>query len=339
LTNLEPNSRNTSIKEHNENMATSKKNSSKKGSRKSRLTVATSKQKKNLAQQVKAKLKKTPQKPVQQKNHLNKKKNIAAKSLKKIKDGNKDTSSNGNLKLRGVLKSEKTKVEVTKKTSRFPKNNFPKEVKKAVAADKSIKKIKFALKEDPFSLETFVTEQMGSQNEKAKNLTISDSGHSSLFDLILFNTSLVHAFYKVTDLDTLEATAFALKPKDKVDSSNPAFKEVALYKDLLLLGDLPTITQEKRIYEWIISASNLSTSSMVAIISSFITLAMKMTGNKPARYYSRVPGGKLVKKKEEVTSYLAIMHTIVNAMDKAKMKKVANLERMKDDLVKIINDA
>ena len=29
------------------------------------------------------------------------------------------------------------------------------------------------------------------------------------------------------------------------------YKEVADYQDLLLLGDLPTITQEKRPYSWI----------------------------------------------------------------------------------------
>ena len=36
-----------------------------------------------------------------------------------------------------------------------------------------------------------------------------------------------------------------------------AYQSVSLYRDLLLLGDLPTITQEKRPYEWIYSAHTL----------------------------------------------------------------------------------
>ena len=33
-----------------------------------------------------------------------------------------------------------------------------------------------------------------------------------------------------------------------------AYKEVSNYQDLLLLGDLPTITQKKRPYSWISGA-------------------------------------------------------------------------------------
>ena len=56
---------------------------------------------------------------------------------------------------------------------------------------------------------------------------------------------------KMTDKDILEVTIFALQPHVDADSlESPAvksaFKEVVSYKDLLLLGDLPTITQKKR---------------------------------------------------------------------------------------------
>ena len=51
------------------------------------------------------------------------------------------------------------------------------------------------------------------------------------------------------------------------------------------------------------------------------------------------PGGKLVKTKADVTSYLAIMQTIVNAMDKSKMKKINNFKKMEDDLTHIIEEA
>ena len=165
-------------------------------------------------------------------------------------------------------------------------------------------------------------------------------------DLIKFNTNLAYSFYKMTDKDILEVTILALQPHADADRiENPAvksaFKEVALYKDLILLGDLPTITQEKRPFEWILNAPNLSKPAMVAIMTSFITMAMKMTGNKPARFNQMMPGRKLVgKKREEVTSYLAIMQTIVNAMSKGnnwkKMDKLVNIQKMEVDLNKII---
>ena len=76
-------------------------------------------------------------------------------------------------------------------------------------------------------------------------------------------------------------------------------------------------------------------------MTSFITMAMKMTGSKPARFNQMMPGRKLVgKKREEVTSYLAIMQTIVNAMSKGnnwkKMDKLVNIQKMEVDLNKII---
>ena len=64
--------------------------------------------------------------------------------------------------------------------------------------------------------------------------------------------------------------------------------EVAMYLDLLLLGDLPTITQEKRPFEWIYSAPSLSIPAQVALMTSFLTLAIKMTGKRPAKFNIRM---------------------------------------------------
>ena len=150
-------------------------------------------------------------------------------------------------------------------------------------------------------------------------------------------------------MDTLEVSLLAFQHKvdvEKLDLSPSvaeACNELALYKDLLLLGDLPTITQEKRPFTWISSAPSLTILTQVAIMTSFLTLAIKMTGNSPSRINMKMPGGKILgKKKEEVTSYLAIMQTIVDSMSKGnnweKVDRFANLKNMENDFNKIVNE-
>ena len=110
-----------------------------------------------------------------------------------------------------------------------------------------------------------------------------------------------------------------------------------------MLGDLPTITQEKRPYEWIYSAPSLSTPAQEALMVSFVTISIKLTGNKPSRLNMKMPGGKISgKKREEVVSYLAIIQTIADSMNQRnkweKEDKFASLKKMNSDLNKIIND-
>ena len=196
--------------------------------------------------------------------------------------------------------------------------------------------------EAKFDLNEFINEKLGNLQKKNEKQKIFDSKNSSLADMIKFNTILAHSFYKITDRDLLEVVILALHPEVEVDSiGNPAVKtvieEVALFKDLLLLGDLSTITQEKKHFEWILNAPNLSKPAMVAIMTSFITLVMKMTGNKSARFNQRMPAGNLVgKKREEVMSYMIIMQTIVNAMSRGNSWK--KIEKMEVDLNKIITE-
>ena len=61
-----------------------------------------------------------------------------------------------------------------------------------------------------------------------------------------------------------------------------------------MLGDLPTITQERRPYEWIYSAPGLSIPAQVVLMTSFITLSIKLTGNKPSRLNMKMVGRSLV---------------------------------------------
>ena len=86
------------------------------------------------------------------------------------------------------------------------------------------------------------------------------------------------------------------------------FKEVSNYQDLLLLGDLATITQEKRPYSWISGAPTLSPEAQTALATSLLGLTLKLTGTKLANSKLKLPGGKLrSKSRTEVLAYLALI--------------------------------
>ena len=86
------------------------------------------------------------------------------------------------------------------------------------------------------------------------------------------------------------------------------FKEVSNYQDLLLLGDLATITQEKRPYSWISGAPTLSPEAQTALATSLLGLTLKLTGTKLADFKLKLPGGKLrSKSRTEVLAYLALI--------------------------------
>ena len=87
-----------------------------------------------------------------------------------------------------------------------------------------------------------------------------------------------------------------------------AYKEVSNYQDLLLLGDLATITQEKRPYSWISGAPTLSPEAQTALTTSLLGLTLKLTGAKLANFKLKLPGGKMrAKSRAEVVAYLALI--------------------------------
>ena len=91
------------------------------------------------------------------------------------------------------------------------------------------------------------------------------------------------------------------------------YKEVADYQDLLLLGDLPTITQEKRPYSWISGAPTLSPEAQTALTTSLLGLTLKLTGAKLANFKHKLPGGKMrAKSRTEVVAYLALIQVCVD---------------------------
>ena len=139
-----------------------------------------------------------------------------------------------------------------------------------------------------------------------------------------------------------------------------AYKEVSNYQDLLLLGDLATITQEKRPYSWISGAPTLSPEAQTALTTSLLGLTLKLTGAKLANFKLKLPGGKMrAKSRPEVVAYLALIQVcrrqnlverfhsfftqnIVDAMAGSKNWKAAakdsKLDKMHADITKIVAD-
>jgi len=202
---------------------------------------------------------------------------------------------------------------------------------------------------DKFDLNDFIIEKLGKTTSKNKKQIISDKTKSSLSDLVNFNTTLAHSLYKVTDKDSLESTLHSFQANEDIEKLGlspavaKACKEVAMFRDLLLLGDLPTISQEKRLFEWIYLAPSLTYPAQVALMTAFLTLSIKLTGNKPSKLHMKVPGGRIAgKNKEDVVSYLAILQTIAESMSQRnnweKKEKFSNLHNMNRDLNKIISD-
>ena len=152
--------------------------------------------------------------------------------------------------------------------------------------------------------------------------------------------------------------------QEKLDLSprvDAAYKEVSNYQDLLLVGDLATITQEKRPYSWISGAPTLSPEAQTALTTSLLGLTLKLTGAKLANFKLKLPGGKMrAKGRVEVVAYLALIQVslisppknpnnlhffnqnIVDAMAGSKNWKVAakdsKLDKMHADITKFIAD-
>ena len=78
-------------------------------------------------------------------------------------------------------------------------------------------------------------------------------------------------------------------------------------------------------------------------MTSLLGLAIKLTGRRPSRLDTKLPGSKVPgKARGEVLTYLALIQNITDAMAEAnkgyKTPKSAHLRRMHADLAKIIGD-
>merc|ERR1711874_438799 len=194
-----------------------------------------------------------------------------------------------------------------------------------------------------FDLEAFVNVKFSELEQTAhQKKNVSGQTNSTVAELSKFNM-------KVKKEDSLEATLLALHlpgDEEKLDLSPrvaAAYKEVSNYQDLLLLGDLATITQEKRPYSWISGAPTLSPEAQTALTTSLLGLTLKLTGAKLANFKLKLPGGKMrAKSRPEAVAYLALIQNIVDAMAGSKNWKAAakdsKLDKMHADITKIVTD-
>ena len=91
------------------------------------------------------------------------------------------------------------------------------------------------------------------------------------------------------------------------------------------------------------SLPHSSLPAQTALMTSLLGLAIKLTGTRPSGLPDHLPGGKLQgKAKGEVSSYLAIIQDIADAMAEAnngyKTAESASLGRMHADINKILGD-
>merc|ERR1719391_358970 len=201
-----------------------------------------------------------------------------------------------------------------------------------------------------FDLEAFVKVKFSELEKTAhQKKNVSGQTNSTVAELSKFNMKIANEHYKVKKEDSLEAILLALHltgDEEKLDLSPrvaAAYKEVSDYQDLLLLGDLATITQEKRPYSWISGAPTLSPEAQTALTTSLLGLTLKLTGAKLANLKLKLPGGKMrARGRAEVLAYLALIQNIVDAMAVSKNWKIAakdsKLDKMHADITKIVAD-
>merc|ERR1711990_566569 len=151
-----------------------------------------------------------------------------------------------------------------------------------------------------FDLEAFVKVKFSELEKTAhQKKNVSGQTNSTVAELSKFNMKVANEHYKVKKEDSLEAILLALHlpgDEEKLDLSPrvaAAYKEVSNYQDLLLVGDLATITQEKRPYSWISGAPTLSPEAQTALTTSLLGLTLKLTGAKLANFKLKLPGGKM----------------------------------------------
>jgi len=269
------------------------------------------------------------------------------------KDSSAAGSKNGSVGKSGNTSAAKSKISSAAGSKNASISGFK---NASVAGSSSATKIRKssvgAKKSNPGSkgldLNKFIESKFGNLGEQALNQVVSGVRKSTMGDLIQFNTRLANS-YKISDEDSLETIVYAHQPSETLQdksikpSVSEAQGEVSMYRDLLLLGDLPSITQEMRPYEWIQAAPKLSTSAQVALMTSLLGMAIKLTGKVPSKLTYKLPGGKMKgNDKTDVVAYLALARNIADAMAEAnnwnKTKELSGLEKMHSDLIKIVNE-
>ena len=192
---------------------------------------------------------------------------------------------------------------------------------------------------DDLTMEEYLAKKYPDVQDKNVKLKIADSTGSSMSDLINYTVQVAEDFYGITNRHMMEVLFLALHPLEEFSIPHAdvfwIHKQVGVFSELLLLGDLPTITQENRVVEWLLQVEMMTTPAMVVVMVWQLVMAIKLTGIKPKRMKMLVTGGQVKgKKRREAVVYLSMMHTIGMVME--NKADDAFLKMMFTDLENII---
>ena len=175
--------------------------------------------------------------------------------------------------------------------------------------------------------------------DKNDTLKIFDTKKSSMSDLINFTVYLAQNFYNIQNRHLLETIFLALHPIEELFIPHAdvlwMHKQVAIYRELLLLGDLPTITQEDRVVDWLLQVKRMTYPARLVVMVWMVVMAIKLTGINPKRMKMKMPGGQVLgKRRSEVVVYLGMMHTIGMVME--NKDEDGTIKKIFSDLEEII---
>ena len=183
------------------------------------------------------------------------------------------------------------------------------------------------------TVEEYLAKKYPNIQDKNNNLKISDTKKSSMSDLINFTIYMAENFYSIQNRHLLEAIFLALYPLEELFIAHAdvlwTHKQVTVYRELLMLGDLPTITQEDRVVDWVLQVERMTYPARLVV------MAIKLTGINPKGMKMVMPGGQVLgKRRREVVVYLGILHTIGMVME--NKDKDVTIKKMFCDLEEII---
>ena len=190
------------------------------------------------------------------------------------------------------------------------------------------------------SMEEYLAKKYPNVQDKNDTMKLADEKGSSMSDLINFTLQLAQDFYNITSRHMLEAIFLAIHPLEKLFIPQAdvfwIHKQVTVFREIILLGDLPTITQENRVADWLLKVETMTIPAMVVVMMWQVVMAIKLTGIKPKGMKMLVTGGQVRgKKRGEVVVYLRMMHTIGMVIENTT--KEVSLKKMFNDLEKIIS--
>ena len=204
----------------------------------------------------------------------------------------------------------------------------------------------------PKNFDDYVDEMIGSYSSELEKMTFTDRRQTSYLEAIKYNAELIWNEYNIkqhkdnklalVNTDVLNDALLSLHPKgiikemDISENSRMALQAMSKFRDLILLKDYSKEEEET----WIVVATSMNYSAQLCLMGWFLTLSSKMTGFKIPGVKKMMVGGRIQKKKNEVTRHLSTMDNISEAMFKNNywnyLAQYSILKEMHKDLQKMV---